>query len=134
VGPTRIVMIALALCAVALGAPGCGEDAEDAVQSVRSEVSGAVARARTSVRDDIDRAQERVDDLVRDAQDRGVPTARIRQQADRAVRTAREEAERTIARAEGSGRDQVEIDRLRAETERRLRALRERIDAALDGG
>lgn len=132
-GRTRM-MVALALSAVALGAAGCGQDAEDAVESVRSEVSGAAARASAAMRADLDRAQAQVDDLVQEAQDRGVPTARIRQQADRAVRAAREEAERAIARAEESGRDQDEIDRLRAEAEERLEALRDRIDAALDGG
>lgn len=132
-GRTRIVVVALAVSAAALGTPGCGEDAGQAVQTVRSEVSGAVAAARASMRGEIDRARVDVNDLVQEAQERGVPTARIRQQANHSVRTAREQAARAISQAEQSGRDQ-EIDRLRADAERRLRALRERIDAALDGG
>lgn len=128
---TRVAITALAIAS--LGLAGCGSDATDAVRSVRSEASGAAAQARASLQGEIDRAQVRVDDLVQEAKDRGVPTDRLRTQADKALKQARAQADRAIAEAKAGGRDQAEIERLKADARKRLDALQERIDSALGG-
>jgi hypothetical protein len=118
----------IALTVASLGLAGCGPDATDAVEGLRSEAS---ARARASVQGELDRAQARVDALVKEAGDRGATTGRLRAEAHRALALAREQAGRTIAQAKERGRDPREIARLSADARRRVGALSARIDSAL---
>ena len=118
----------IALTVASLGLAGCGPDATDAVEGLRSKAS---ARARASVQGELDRAQARVDGLVKEAGDRSVPTGRLRAEAHRALALAREQAGRAIAQAKESGRDPREIARLSADARRRVGALSARIDSAL---
>jgi hypothetical protein len=124
-------MLIVVLVAGVLLARNLGGGATEVVEGVRSDVSGVVTQSR-AVKDAFDQARTTIDGLNQAKHDGEDRLAQV-QAAQRALERARVQAAQAIARAERrEPPDPAEIKRLKADARRRLTALQNRLELALD--